>query len=304
MENINRQSFHSSFEFQYTYQKIPARIVSNEGVFVLNKQRRHKTKFGFVRFYGDRFAVKFIRKKFIGNAMYEIDENILLSESLQNLQESKCNQYIMELLYVETNSQYIMLVFNALAQDLISFINSRPGFSFETAIRLIHDVSFALLCLWEMNFVYGDVKPDNILVNPDNAGEKSRVISNQFVLTDFDTLKIKNNNGLTIEDGYTTGFRSLNRIKNYTISIQDDVWSLSIVLFIFIVRKQSMFQVEEDFTKDTQNKAVQEIKESAKQMNWTNRQITKIVKLFSVMNEYNESKRINIEKLVKMTQMK
>jgi serine/threonine protein kinase len=287
-----KKLFPIGFEFQYDKQKIPSRILYHNTMFRLDKTRKAKTKFGFVRFYGKRFAVKFIKRKFIHNAIDEIIENVKLSREL-NKKQSLCNQYIMELLFVDNNSKYIMLVFNALSEDLISYINSKLIHTYETAIRLVHDISFAILCLLQMNFVYGDLKPDNILID-----------DNRFVLTDFDTLKITDKNGYASDESFTHGFRSLDRMKNHIVSIKDDVWSLSIVLYIFIVRKHSSFQNLEDFTKITQRNMVKDIKDCAKQMNWTPLQIRHIVKIFLSMNEYDSTRRIHVEELLDATTLK
>ncbi len=280
-EFISQLQFRDKVEFVYDAKEYPSSIVWKAQAFHLDKSRAVRTKFGFVRFYNSEnnsLAVKFIQSNQFSLAQLEIKQNRLISRELLYA-DPKCTTKLLELLYADLtiNEQYTMLVFQGFRGDLIDEINKTDP-DLKTSLQIVADISFALRCLDRMKMIYGDLKPENILVEP-----------NGFVLADFETA---HNSADPSRMLGTPGYRSLHRLQTGHLSVADDVWSLSVVLYMYVTHMTSPWIHARDFTESTQLKAVENIQQTGLDPDGH------LVSLFLAMNAYDIENRIPLVDLV------
>jgi serine/threonine protein kinase len=286
-----QDKFNDKFYFRIIADSYPDIVLWNNQEYIVNRNRFFNTKYGFVNIYDSpigSLAIKFIHSKFHKEAYKEIQDNLKLETSLKNGKNKKCNQLFTTLLGFDVINNYFLLVFKALPYNVYEFLKKHELRSFTMAITLLQDISYALLCLSNMKYVYGDIKPENILV--DTRGH--------FSLIDFDTLqelksrKVKNHM-------YTTGYQSLDRIKTQQIAISDDIWSLSVVLYQFVTgAEDGLWDKETDFTYENYKLAIHNI--ASRTRHWSKMEQIEIIRLFTMMNKYNEKDRVKIQKLVQI----
>lgn len=296
-----RNKFKQQFQYEYTGRSHPSKILHNEEEFYINIHREIRTKAGFVQIYETKdeskekksLAVKFILASQLRFAEMEIKQNEKILNGLlygNPKHDLHCNDVLLELLYVDIvkSERYIMLIFEGFPSDLFQVIfadEDLPDYS--EVMTLLKDITIALRCLEDFNLVYGDLKPDNILVSKEN----------RYILADFDTLQDADEHGKADAKG-TKGFLSLERLLGKKASSSDDVWSLSVVLYMFITKEKSLWNTKVDFIQVVQDKAVEEIRENTE--HWESQDVEHLIELFLTMNSYFEATRITLEDLFQM----
>jgi serine/threonine protein kinase len=260
----------------------PDEVIFNSNIFVPSTTRKDvATTRGFVKFYSFEeldIIVKFVKQEFEIFAISEVKGNLLLVDY-----PADC---ILPILYASKYKNYFVFVSRAMSDDLhgISKLEKVP--IFENVTNLLQCMIKALLYLHSLHLVHSDIKTENIVQDK---------ISGNYMLIDFDTLELENEDGIVHTCQGTTGMFSLQRLQHHTSSISDDIWSLSVVIYEYITKNATLWNKLEDFKPRTQTRAVKNMKHATK--NWSRDQRKKIIPLFLKMNEYNNYKRITIDEL-------
>jgi serine/threonine protein kinase len=290
VEELQRTSFpnESDFKFEYGERSHPDEIIYKKQIFKANLEKLIVTHAGYVLIYENddksSLAVKFIKSNPFSIADVEIKKNQLISAGLL-IGSERCRDVLLELLHVSIvkNGKYVMLLFKGLKYDLHHIIFDDDDLpSFVEINEFLMDTSLALLCLHQMKLIYGDLKPENILISNDGA----------YILADFETVEE--------EPKFirgSQGYMSLGRLMGKNTTLNDDLWSLSVVLFCFLTKEKSLWIHKSDFTDKTKERAVLQI-QSDLSSSWNENDLEFIIDLFIKLNAYQEEDRINLDELL------
>ncbi len=259
----------------------PCTIVLNKREYKLNKNRALvKNPRGVVKFYGE-LAVKFITKKFVGVAEKELIANIKLHKSKVSM------EFLEPVFYAATNKKFFIHVTNAMSCDVHDILKSRGQKApvYNDVLLLIQCVAKALFVLDSLKLVHNDIKLENIVWD-------SKL--NVYKLIDFDTLF---ETGIKVTTGCgTVGCKSLQKLQCQELTLADDIWSLSIVIYEVITAYASMWLTIDDFTEKNKKTAIKRMQTGMQ--GWNKNQMETIMTLFTKMNEYEVEKRISINDIL------
>lgn len=230
---------------------------------------------GYVTFYKCHkkvLAVKLIQIHYIDSAQRELIATLKLIDYPQDV--------IVPVIHACRNKEFFIFISIGMSCDLHDIRKKERKnniyASYENVIHLIQCITKALVYLNGLNLVHNDIKLENIVFDGTN-----------YMLIDFDTLNFTS--------GGTIGIRSLQRLYRETLDTKDDIWSLSVVVYEYITKRTSLWNIVDDFKSKTQKKAIKNIQYATQ--NWSHSQIKFICKLFFKMNQYNRKDRISIFEL-------
>ena len=289
--------------FTFTYNKTdiwPQKITWSNNECLLNGNREIVTARGFILFYDcyDKadlhFAIKFVSQKYKCAALREVRFCTEL-QPLNFIDDENHNLLPIVHASVNESKTHIMLISRAIGLDLInididsSSKNKKKLKTYQETINLLQCISQALVYLHSLNFVYSDIKRENIVTDLSSK--------DKFYLIDFDTIQKANKDGNVFNIYGTEGLKSQGRLQFNGASISDDIWCLSIVLYEFITGEECCYNHKYDFSVKKFIDCLHLI--SQKTSHWTKFQQRKIKKLFRDMNQYASRDRITISNLPK-----
>lgn len=94
----------------------------------------------------------------------------------------------------------------------------------KTAIKIMYEISLAILFLHNNNIIHSDIKPENIMIND----------KLEIKLIDFGSAININNNNYNIDLSYTKIYASPEAILDHNISFKLDMWSLGCIFYILL----------------------------------------------------------------------
>ncbi len=236
------------------------------------------TRVGYVTFYGYHghlLAVKITQE--IEFAQRELIANLKLIHYPTDV--------IVPIIHASRQGNDFILISIGMSSDLYDIKEIERELqivvSYETILHLIRCISKALFYLDSMQLIHNDIKLENIVFNTKN-----------YMLIDFDAMDKSH-------DGGTEGMQSLQKLQQKELSIKDDIWSLSIVVYEYVTKRSSPWMHDYDFKQKTQTQAKKNIK-YATRYSWTKQQTKFICLLFLKMNQYETKERISLSELLKI----
>ncbi len=278
----------SCFTFSYSKNFYPDEIIFNKNVFLPNgKKKDIVTNFACVKFYKHLkigLAVKFIPSNEVRKVYDEVVANLRLIDPPLN--------YFVPIMHVSNYNNYFVIISMGMKYDICDKIefdkktNTKP--QYDDILHILKCILNALHHLNSLHLVYNDLKTENIVFDKK---------SNSYKLIDFESITKFNEIPIHKETVVgTDGTMSLQRLQKQVSSISDDIWSLSIVLFEYITKKQSPWLHIKDFKSRTLKKAIKNIKYETQ--HWTKIQQKNILQLFLKMNMYLKEERISLYDLM------
>lgn len=235
-----------------------------------------KTTRGYVAFYYNKekeIVLKCVDcDYFIYSGLAELKATTLL--------ENYPQQYIQPIQYAFLYSNCIYFITRAHFNDLRNIQQwedkNQIKPSFEKVILILDNVTNALLYLHSLDIVYNDLKSENIVLNAK---------TNTFLLIDFEFIEKTSPNQKGYSRNGTPTMMSFNRLSFYRTSILDDIWSLSMVLYEYVTKKDSPFKSLLDFTESNQKNLMLDMQIATQ--HWEKNQSQFLLDLFTKMNIYN-----------------
>lgn len=202
------------------------------------------TDTGFVHYYQSQrnswLAVKFVRRD-APEARVEEAANREITNRLIGMADQKCSANILQPYHMSDtpDGSHLVLIMEAFESDLLHLVSGQypvcaPPFQF--VMTCVHQIAYATRCLHQINVVYVDLKPSNVLVNQNPL---------RFVVMDF--------NGSTDVGGsdmflrHSKGYTSSEYMDSGRAGFSDDVFALGATLYEVVTAQPSPFETRDDF---------------------------------------------------------
>ncbi|EGR34403.1 protein kinase domain protein [Ichthyophthirius multifiliis] len=202
------------------------------------------------------FAVKVFKMETI-NETLEIQREAQLLQKMNHINIIRFK----ELIYENNNKKAYLVLEYIQGSTLQQYIEKHQKITESEAFFIIRQVFEALSYLEQCEVTHNDIKPDNIMYNPETG---------RVTLIDFSTSrKIVKQNNLQTNLG-TLNYKAPERLNNQHSNPKSDIWSTGIVLFYLLIGQlpfqddlKGKIQQLEQISKQVNEELQQHIKELA-----------------------------------------